>query len=100
MAAGEHGRVLRPPSVPRSVSLVNAVVRVRIVAKKSMIHKAAAVTCGLVVMAPPHAKLQMRIALTEKVRMERISYALLNSTLRSFAAISKAAEKNLMFSSS
>ncbi len=43
------------------------------------------------------AKLQMRIELTEKVRMDRISYALLNSTLRSFAAILIAAERARLY---
>ncbi len=91
--AGEQGNVFNPPNVPRSISLVKEVEKVRILAKKSMIHKAAEVTSGLVVMAPPQAKLQMRRELTEKVRIDRISWGRLNSTFRSFRAIAKADER-------
>jgi putative heme degradation protein len=93
MDKAEHGRVFKPPRVPRSISLVNDVVKVNTLAKKRMIHKAAETTSELMVMAPPQAKLQIKTELTEKVRMDKISYVLLNSAFRSFSAILIADEK-------
>lgn len=92
IAKGEHGSVFSPPRVPLSASRANEVVNVRILAKKVIIQSVAAPTSGLVPIAPPlHAKLQISMEPTEKVRMDSISYDRLNSALRSFSAILNAA---------
>lgn len=80
MAKEEQGRDFSPPIVPRSISLVNEVVKVRILAKNKITHSAADVTSGPKVKPPFHAKLQIKIEPAVKARIERISYALLNST--------------------
>jgi hypothetical protein len=88
MATDEQGKVFKPPSVPRSASRVNEVVKVRILAKKRIIQSAAAATSGLEpTELPLHAKLLIRMEPTENVRIERSSYDLLNSVLKSFSAI-------------
>jgi len=95
IASGEHGSVFKPPSVPLSASRANEVVNVRILVKKVIIQSAAAPTSGLVSTAPVlHAKLQISMEPTEKVRMDNISYERLNSVLKSFSAIRKAVLEN------
>lgn len=69
----EQGRVFKPPKVPRSISLLKDVVKVNTLAKKMTIQRAAETTSGLVVMAPPQAKLSIKTELTENVRIDRIS---------------------------
>jgi len=69
----EQGRVFKPPSVPRSISRVKDVVKVSTLAKKRTIQRAAETTSGLVVRAPPQAKLRIRIELAENVIIDKIS---------------------------
>ncbi len=69
----EQGRVFRPPRVPRSISRVKEVVKVSMLVKKRTIQRAAETTSGLVVMAPPHAKLNSKTELTENVIIDKIS---------------------------
>lgn len=69
----EQGRVFKPPKVPRSISRLKDVVKVNTLAKNRTIQRAAETTSGLVVMAPPQAKLSIKIELTENVSIDRIS---------------------------
>ena len=71
---GEQGSVFKPPSVPRSASRVNEVVKVRILAKKRIIHSVAAATSGSAVPPPLlHAKLQIKMEPTAKESIESTS---------------------------
>ncbi len=69
----EQGSVFKPPKVPRSISLVKEVVKASTLEKKRTIQRAAETTSGLVVRAPPQAKLNIKTELTEKVIIDKIS---------------------------
>ena len=73
MVKAEQGRDFRPAIVPLSISLVNEVVNVRMLAKKSMIQRAAEMVSGPKVTPALQAMLQINTEPKEKASMDRTS---------------------------
>jgi hypothetical protein len=73
IAKEEHGRVLKPPTVPFSISLVNVVVKVNTPVKKSTIQRVAELASTPIDAGEPQAILAMIIEVAAKNNMESIS---------------------------